>query len=419
MKTIETRPIRESRVTVPGSKSYTHRTLIAAALSEGICRVSNPLRSEDTRFTLDGLKQMGCPVTDTGSDILLTGTGGRLSPVDSPLYLGNSGTSMRLLAGIAALGDTTYQLEGTPRMAERPIQELLDALCQIGVAAASVSGNGCPPIRINGRARTGGQVEIRCGISSQYLSALMLIAPLIPGGLDIRVTEGPISRPYIDMTVDIQARFGISLERDRYSRFVIPGAQVYRSGDYTVEIDASNAGYFWAAGAVTGKAVTVSGITSASRQGDVGFARVLERMGCLRTEHTDGITIKGGRLTGIDVDMGDMPDSVPTLAVVAAHADGQTRIRNVAHLRAKESDRLAVMAAELTKMGAAIRVTDDGLVIDGSPLNGAVIETCDDHRIAMSFAVAGLTTPGVRIVDEGCVAKSFPTFWEVFEGLYA
>ena len=237
-------------------------------------------------------------------------------------------------------------------------------------------------------------------------------------GLTIDVTNGPVSKPYIDMTIDIMRAFGIDLERDGYNRFKVPGRQRYRCGTYTVESDGSNASYFWAAAAVTGSRVHVDGVTKASRQGDIGLVDVLERMGCTVNHEADGIAVTGGPLRGIEVDMGHMPDVVPTLAVVAAFAQGATTIRNVGHLRAKESDRLQAVSSGLAKMGIETHTNGGDLRIIGGRPHGATIETYDDHRIAMSFAVAGLIAPGVKITDPGCVAKSFPTFWDVFKQLY-
>ena len=243
------------------------------------------------------------------------------------------------------------------------------------------------------------------------------MAPCTRKGLDIRVVEGPVSRPYVDMTLEVLEQFGVAYQREGYTGFKVPGGQAYCSGTHVVPPDASQAGYFWAAAAVTGATVRVAGTRLDSRQGDVGLARVFERMGCTVDETDQGIAVTGnGKLSGIRVDMADMPDMVPTLAVVAAFAKGRTVIENVAHLRAKESDRLGAVTTELCRMGIDATSTENTLVVNGGPLKGAEIQTYDDHRIAMSFAVAGLKVPGVTITDPGCVAKSFPNFWEVFEG---
>lgn len=427
---IEIRPqkIKKSEVTVPGSKSYTHRILIAAALSDGTCTIQNCLKSEDTLLTMGALKQMGIRMDEHNDKIVIYGTNGQLKSCDDPVYLGNSGTSMRLLTGVAALGHGTYLLTGTERMLERPIQDLLDGLNQIGVSARSVKNNGCPPVEIKGQKIKAKHVSLKCNISSQYLSSLLLIAPYTENGLEITVSQGPVSKPYVDMTVDIMERLGVKLTRDGYKSFQVPGNQTYRSGSYTVEPDCSQAGYFWAAAAITGSEVKVKGITGDSHQGDVRFTQVLEAMGCKIFYENDGIAVSGGELSAIEIDMSDMPDLVPTLAVVAAFAKGTTIIKNVAHLKAKESDRLSAVANELVKLGIEVRQTDTGLIINGRPPKGEPegreaakieIETYNDHRIAMSFAVAGLVVPGIVIRDEKCVEKSFPEFWDVFQGLYA
>jgi 3-phosphoshikimate 1-carboxyvinyltransferase len=416
---IETRPLKpETSIQVPGSKSYTHRLFIAAALADGPCRIGNPLRSQDTLLTLEALRRMGIRAEDHGRDIVVHGRRGRLGPCDAPIDLGNSGTSMRLLSGVAILGRGEYQFTGSPRMQQRPMQALLDGLGRLGVDARALNRDGCPPIVIPGGYPAGRHTAIDCGTSSQYLSALLLTAPCLPQGLAIDVTQGPVSRPYIDMTVDIMRLFNIDLERDGYTRFEVPGGQTYRSGDHSVEPDGSQAGYFWAAAAITGTRVKVRGVTPASRQGDVGLADLLGRMGCRVFHEPDGTAVAGGDLTAVTVDMGHMPDMVPTLAVVSAFASGTTKIRNVAHLRAKESDRLAAVSRELAKMGIATHCGPDELHVYGGRPRGAEIHTYDDHRIAMSFAVAGLKVPGVIITGESCVNKSFPDFWEVFKGLY-
>lgn len=417
---MEIKPIRikSADVAVPGSKSYTHRILIAAALSDGVCGIAHALKSEDTDLTKDGLRQMGIAVQEQGDLITVCGARGILKPSDAPIYLGNSGTSMRLLTGVAALGVGEYLLTGTRRMAERPIQDLLDALILLGVDARSNNNDGCPPVVINGGNLKGGQTRIRCHISSQYLSALLLIAPYTEIGMGIDVTEGPVSRPYIDMTVDIMAKMGVEVIRKGYSRFDVKGGQVYASGDYIVEPDCSQAGYFWAAAAVAGARIKVKRTFRDTRQGDVRFVKVLEQMGCTVVYEPDGIVVIGGPLSGVEVDMSDMPDIVPTLAVVAAFAKGTTKINNVAHLKAKESDRITATVTELNKIGINARALEDGMIIEGGNPHGAVIDTYDDHRMAMGFSLVGLNVPGIYIKEETCVQKSFPNYWEVLWKLY-
>jgi 3-phosphoshikimate 1-carboxyvinyltransferase len=407
-------------VTVPGSKSFTHRILIASALSGGRCSIGNAVLSEDTILTMKALRQMGIPIEEKpGNRLMVNGTGGNLRPSIKPIYLGNSGTSIRLLTAVAALGEKKYTLLGNDRMAQRPIQALIDALQQIGVQARSTENNGCPPVEVNGKNLSGTKIAINCRTSSQYLSGLLLMAPCTAKGLQIEVTEGPVSKPYVDMTIDAMSKFGIAVDRQGYENFQIGGQQLYKAGDYAVEADASQAGYFWAAAAICRNTVKVRGVKQGSCQGDVNFSKVLASMGCSIKNEPDGIAVSGeDRLRSIETDMGDMPDMVPTLAVAAAFAEGTTVIKNVSHLKSKESDRLTSVANELKKMGITARCSDDGLMGTGGQPRGAEIETYGDHRIAMSFAVAGLAAPGTIIRDEHCVEKSFPNFWEVFEGMY-
>lgn len=417
---IEIRPqkITGGEVTVPGSKSYTHRIIICSALSEGICEIENGLLSEDTRFTMSALKQMGIAIDERDNTLAVHGGKGTFAPCEDPIYLGNSGTSVRLLTAVASLGQGMYTLTGTDRMGERPIQDLLDGLGQIGVSTRSIYNNGCPPVEVIGGSVVGGKAHLNCKMSSQFLSGLLLIAPCTTEGIDIHVAEGPVSRPYVDMTADVMERFGIEVVREGYERFVVEGGRMYQAGAYVVEPDCSQAGYFWAAAAITGARIKVRGITRKSRQGDVRFTERLEEMGCVIHDENDGIAVTGKPLSAITADMADMPDMVPTLAVVAAFAKGTTVIENVAHLKAKESDRLGSVVNELSKIGIEASCSDSGMIVKGGEPHGGEVDTYGDHRMAMSFALAGLNTPRIFIKDERCVEKSFPNFWEVFETLY-
>jgi 3-phosphoshikimate 1-carboxyvinyltransferase len=407
----------EATLALPGSKSYTHRALIAAALALGESILANALKSEDTELTAQTLARLGADLDWQGHTIRVQGTGGHLKPVAEPIFLGNSGTSMRFLTAVAALGLGTYRLAGTPRLCERPMGELLEALRSLGVLATSQNDNACPPIIIQGGSFTGGRTSLSGAVSSQYLSALLLIGPLASRGVEIDITGELVSRPYVDITLAVLGAFGITYSREGYQRFVIPGGQSYRSRHYDIEADASSASYFWAAAALTGGRMTIANLDLESVQGDIDFLSVLARLGCRLTSGPEGLTVEGGPLQGIHMDMSAMPDLVPTLGVLAAFAEGETVISGVAHLRLKESNRLAAVVTELTKMGVTAEETEDGLRIVGGSPHGAEIDTYQDHRIAMSFAVAGLKTPGVVIRDPDCVAKSFPDFWEYFEEL--
>jgi len=416
---IETKPIHDTAITVPGSKSYSHRTFIAAALSNGPCRIENWLDSDDTNYTLSALNQFGASFEKKSNGVIINGRKGEIDASETPISLGNSGTSMRLLTAYAAIGNGSYLLKGSERMHERPIHHLLDGLNQLGVKAVSLNDNQCPPVKVIGTKLNGGTINLNCSISSQFLSGLLLIAPYTKNGMEIHVTHGPVSKPYIDMTIDIMSQFGVDVIRSGYDHFKIAGNQIYQSGQYVIEPDCSQASYFWAAAAITGHSIKVNNISKHSSQGDVRFIDVLSGMGCQVIHEADGITVVGGKLSGIEVDMADMPDLVPTLGVIAAFAEGVTVIKNVSHLKVKESDRLSAVINELTKMGISARSESDNLIITGGNPHGAVIETYDDHRIAMCFSVAGLMVPGIEIINEQCVEKSFPTYWEVFDGLYA
>lgn len=407
----------EATLTLPGSKSYTHRALIAAALAPGESILANALKAEDTELTAQALAGLGADLDWQGHTVRVLGTGGHLKPVADPIFLGNSGTSMRFLTAVVALGSGTYRLTGTPRLCERPMGELLEALNNLGVQATSEQGNGCPPVTVTGGSFTGGITRLSGAVSSQFLSALLLIGPLAPKGVEIEISGELVSRPYVDVTLSVLTAFGITFSREAYRRFIIPGGQSYRNHQYDIEADASSASYFWAAAALTGGRMTIANLDLESIQGDIDFLSVLARMGCHLISSPQGLTVEGGPLQGIHMDMSAMPDLVPTLGVLAAFADGETVISGVAHLRHKESNRLAAVVTELGKMGITAKETPDGLRIIGGTPQGAEIETYDDHRIAMSFAVAGLKAKGVVIHNPDCVAKSFPDFWEYFENL--
>jgi 3-phosphoshikimate 1-carboxyvinyltransferase len=416
VKEIQPRGRIEATLTLPGSKSYTHRALVAASLAWGESILTNALRAEDTELTARALGRLGARLNWQRTTVTVRGAAGHWAPVAEPIHLGNSGTSMRFLTALAALGRGEYLLTGSPRLCQRPLGELLEALASLGVKAVSQRGDGCPPVIVHG-GLTGGRTRLSGAVSSQYLSALLFISPLAPQDVEIEITGELVSKPYVNLTLEVMADFGISFYRKGYKFFRVPGGQRYQPREYVIEADASSASYFWAAAAVTGGRVTITNLALESCQGDIDFLSVLARMGCRLEPAETGLTVTGGPLTGIQVDMADMPDLVPTLAVVAAFAQGDTVITGAAHLRHKESDRLAAVAAELGKMGLKVAETADGLIIHGGAPHAAIIHTYDDHRIAMSFAVAGLKIPGITISDPQVVAKSFPDFWEFWEKL--
>jgi 3-phosphoshikimate 1-carboxyvinyltransferase len=416
-------------VSVPGSKSITNRALVLAALSDSTsygCKVKGVLRSEDTNLMLDCLRKLGIEVEDVDPSTLLVLRGGSADfvPEDewipndrADLFVGNSGTTIRFLTAFVALGEGSYRLDGIPRMRQRPIQDLLDALNQLGVDARSEFGNGCPPVVVHANGIRGGHVRIRADVSSQFLSAIMMVAPFAREDVTIEIVGTLVSEPYIEMTIGVLQAFSLKIQADGPYRYVIPGHQRQATTDYRVEPDASSASYFLAAAAITGGTVGVPDLTMSSIQGDVSFLDKLEEMGCNVCRGRDSIGVTGRPLRGISVDMNDLSDTVMTLAAVACFAEGPTTIRNVAHIRHKETDRITALATELRKLGAEVEEFSDGLKITPRPLKGCAVETYNDHRMAMSLALIGLKVPGVIIKNPGCVAKTYPGFWQDFEKL--
>ena len=423
MKEIVPREKITATVRVPGSKSITQRALIVAALADGESRLIGPLASEDTDYTAKALRAMGVEVRDQEADWSVNGCGGRIMAPKGEIFLGNNGTATRFLTSVAALGQGVFTITGSKRMTERPIRPLLEALAGWGVAIRSLADTGCPPLEIRATGIVGGKTLLPEGKSSQYLSSLLLVAPYAAHPAVLEVAGEILSKPYVHMTLAVMESFGIQVQANSdLNHFEIPVGK-YLPREYPIEGDASSASYFWAAAAVTGGRVTVANVPECSLQGDAELVEILAKMGCRVEKSAAGITVIGPEeLTGIEVDMDNCPDVVPTLAVVAARAQGRTVISNIAHLRIKECDRLHVMATELAKLGVVVDERPDSLIIDGqgrgAALRGAEIETHEDHRIAMSFAVAGLFVPGVVVLGEECVGKSFPNFWEKFTELY-
>lgn len=406
-----------------GSKSLTNRYLACTALADGDSVLRGASLSDDVRAMLVGLERLGIrtDVHAAQRDITVTGCRGNILADEVAINVGNAGTAMRFLTALACLGYGRRRLDGSPRMRERPIGALVDGLIALGAQIAYEGAEGCPPLSMLARGLSGGEVVFDAPPSSQFLSALLMVAPYAMHDVLIRIEGELPSRPYVDMTIDVMRSLGVELLETGGQRFIVPCFQRYRPGEYTIEPDASAATYFWAAAAVTGGRVRVDGLTRRSRQGDAQFVDVLGRMGCLIHEGPASLEIAAPanrRLTGITVDLNDMPDTVQTLAVIALFADGPTEIRHVANLRVKETDRIAALATELTRLGAKVDVRDDGLTVTPpAQVTPAEIRTYDDHRMAMSFAVAGLAVDGIVIKDAGCVSKSFPDFFDVLGGL--
>jgi 3-phosphoshikimate 1-carboxyvinyltransferase len=397
----------------PGSKSITNRALICAAMAHGTSTLHGALDSEDTRVMIDALGQLGIAVNAdaTTHEIVVRGCGGKLNVDQADLFLANSGTSIRFLTATLATCRGRFRLDGIPRMRQRPIQDLLDALNQLGGSAASEDNTGCPPVVLAADGLRGGSAQIRGDISSQFLSGLLLAAPYAEQNVILEVEGDLVSKPYVRMTLGVMRAFGVRAEAGDLRSFAIPRA-CYEACEYTVEPDASAASYFWAAAAISGGTIRVEGIGRDALQGDVAFCECLQQMGCLVQYDAQGITVSGGPLHGIEANMNAISDTVQTLAAVALFATGPTTITGVRHIRHKETDRIGDLARELRKLGATVDEFPDGLRISPSPLHAAVIDTYNDHRMAMSLALVGLRVPHIVINDPACTAKTYPNFFD-------
>lgn len=405
----------DADVTLPGSKSITNRALIIAALADGTSILNQALFSDDTVYMSESLKRLGIKVAPDEANQLFTvhGRAGEIPATESSLFIGNSGTSARFLTAMAALGSGTYRIDGTPRMRQRPISPLLDALQGLGVDARSDSGDGCPPVTITSNGLRGGTVAMPGDTSSQYFTGLLMVGPLTERGLEIGVHGDLVSKPYLDLTIATMRDFGVEVTNHEYRRFSVPGGQRYDARTYPIEPDASAASYFLALAAVTGGRIRVRNLGRGSIQGDVRFVDVLEQMGCEVRKDDFSIQVTGpDRLNGVDVDMNAISDTMPTLAAIAPLADGTVTIRNVEHVRHKETDRISAMVAELQRLGIDVDERQDGLTVHPGKPKPSTVQTYDDHRIAMSFAILGSRVDGITIDDPACVAKTFPGFFD-------
>ncbi|MBI1374229.1 MAG: 3-phosphoshikimate 1-carboxyvinyltransferase [Phycisphaera sp.] len=420
---------------LPGSKSLTNRALLLAALAEGTSTLTNVLFADDTRVMMAALGKLGFDlnVDEPKRTVTITGGGGAFPAGSADLVLGNAGTAVRFLTAACCIGRGFYTLDGIARMRERPIGQLVAPLRELGADITYLDKDGYLPLRINAGGLTGGAVAMPPTLSSQYISALLQIGPCLDKGVMLAFDAPIISRPYVDMTLRLMDVFrpgvdALEIEKTPTADGEMETVRVptggYVATDYRVEPDASNASYFLAAAAITPMATCrISGLGRSSVQGDAAFAHVLGRMGATVEQRDDSTWIKGPhRLRGVDVDLNEMPDMAQTLAVVAMFAEGPTVIRNVGNLRVKETDRLAALHAELTKLGGEVEVSGDDIRVENPTPGGlrpADIDTYDDHRMAMSFAIAGLACDGVRINDPACVNKTFPAYWDFLGRLHA
>jgi 3-phosphoshikimate 1-carboxyvinyltransferase len=407
-------------IRLPGSKSITHRALMMASLARGESRIKNALAAEDTLLTAEALRQLGVAVEWGEEAILVNPPAQRWAQPDHPIFLGNSGTSMRLLLSLAAAGKGRFVFDGTPRLRQRPVGPVLEALEVLGPACRYLNERGCPPLEIVSQGLNGGEVQVDARQSSQFLSSLLIASPCAIREVRISWLEPVASLPYVTLTLDMMVQAGIQFHWMAANQISIPAPQQYLPGDKVVEGDCSSASYFWGAAALTGGEITTCPLSPQSQQGDLRLLEVLKGMGCGIIWGREAVTVRGpDHLLPVDLDMNAMPDMVPTVAVLAASAQGLSQIRNISHLRLKESDRLHALATELGKFAVPVEEYPDGLAIQGGTVRApqGAIEVYDDHRIAMAFALMGLCVDGVAIEGAEAVAKSFPSFWELFERL--
>ncbi|MCK8045429.1 3-phosphoshikimate 1-carboxyvinyltransferase [Shewanella sp. 1CM18E] len=409
-------------INIPGSKSISNRALLLATLAKGTTTLTNLLDSDDIRYMLASLKQLGVNyrLSENNTVCELDGLAGPLNALEpQTLFLGNAGTAMRPLCAALTLGQGEFTLTGEPRMEERPIGDLVDALRQLGAEVTYLKNEGFPPLSITSTGLSGGDVEIAGDLSSQFLTALLMVAPLAQGDVNIKIKGELVSKPYIDITLALMNQFGVKVQNNDYQSFVIKAGQSYVSpGKVLVEGDASSASYFLAAGAIQGGEVKVTGVGKLSIQGDVKFADVLEQMGAEIEWGDDYIIARKAKLTAVDLDMNHIPDAAMTIATAALFATGTTHIRNIYNWRIKETDRLAAMATELRKVGAIVDEGHDYIsVTPPEVLNTAAIDTYNDHRMAMCFSMMAFADCGITINEPECTSKTFPDYFNQFSAL--
>lgn len=416
-----TNPVHAS-VKVPGSKSYTNRALAVAALADGPSHLDGALFSDDTKYMAAALNAVGIPVRQdaTACTFDVNGQGGRIANVETDVFIGNAGTAARFLTAMLCLGSGRYRIDGVPRMRERPMADLVAALRTVGAEVVEHGQPGCFPITVSGKGRAPGDVSVSLpgNASSQFISGLVLSGPYFGGNVEVRVDGELVSKPYLDMTQAVMRDFGVELVNHDYARFTLSAGQKYRATNYSIEPDASAASYFFAAAAITGGTVTVEGLGSQSRQGDLDIVHILAKMGAEVRQEANRTTVRGtGVLRGVEVDMKNLSDVAQTLAVVAPFASSPVRITGIGFIRKKETDRVGFVVRELQRLGIDAIEEEDGYTVKpGTPKPGHV-ETYDDHRMAMSFALLGLRHPGITILNPGCTSKTFPNYFEVLETL--
>jgi 3-phosphoshikimate 1-carboxyvinyltransferase len=419
---IEIHPIGhplDASVKVPGSKSLTNRALLVAALAEGPSTITNALFSDDSGYLVDSLIRLGFDVRPDPQtcSVVVDGQGGQIPASRADLFVGNAGTAARFLTAMVTLGQGNFVIDGDPRMRQRPIQDLLDGLTQLGAKVSSPTG--CLPVQVEAVGLPGGHALIAGNVSSQFLSGLLMVSSYAKRTVEIEVVEGLNSKPYVDMSLSVMAEFGIEVERNGYDRFVVHPSRYHAMEIYPIESDASAASYFFAAPAICGGHVRVENLTRNSKQGDIGFLDVLQQMGCSIQDGHGYIEVTGPeKLTGVEVDMRDISDTAQTLAAIAPFASSPTRISGIGFIRGKETNRVRAVCTELARLGVDVKEEEDGLTIQPCrSFHPAILHTYNDHRMAMAFALIGLRAGGVRLENPACVSKTFPAYFEVLETL--
>lgn len=421
-ESVEIQPLEappDAEIRVPGSKSVTNRALLVAALADGASSLHNPLFSDDSYWLMQALAKLGFEVhaDEAEAKVEIEGLRGIIPLAEVEIFVGNAGTVARFLPPFLALGRGPYRVDGSPRMRERPVADLVEAMRRLGAAVRYGEGEGRFPMVVRGGGIRGGEARVRGGQSSQFLSGLLMSAPYADEPVELEVEGELVSRPYVGITTGVMREFGVKAEEDSDGTFRVSPSH-YEAREYTVEPDASGASYFVAAAAVSGGRVRVVGLGSGSSQGDARFAEVLEEMGCEAEYGEDHIEVRGPeRLRGVDVDMNDISDTMMTLAAIAPFADGPTRITGVGHTRHQETDRISAVARELERLGVGVKEGPDGIEITPGQVRPATVRTYDDHRMAMAFALVGLMVPGVRIDNPACVTKTLPRYFDLLESL--
>ena len=420
-----------STVKIPGSKSLTNRTLLIAALAEGRTIIKNALFSDDSKYFIGALQTLGFELAldYDNKEIIVNGLAGAIPAKSAQLFIGNAGTAARFISAFLTLGEGEYILDGDSRMRHRPIGDLVYSLRQLGATVNPVLQNEdqgldeiCPPVRIVASGLPGGQANISGEISSQFLSALLMVSPYARGPIEINVITTLNSKPYVDMTLGVMADFGINIQRNGYQQFRINQAAYHSLETYSIEPDASAASYFFAAPSILGGTIRIDDISFKSKQGDIAFLNILRKMGCDVVERQNHIEVNGPRsqadFLGVDVDMSDIPDTAQTLAAIAPFASTPTHIHGIASARVKESDRVSATCTELRRLGVNVVEYNDGMSIyPCEKILPSKICTYNDHRMAMAFSLVGLKVPGIQIENPGCVSKTFPDFFEVLDGM--